>query len=366
MKILHIGLEKSWRGGENQIFLLIQGLKNHNVSSFVAYPAASRGYEKFQQVAPVLGLPSSSAYDPRSVKLLKDYISQNQIDLIDAHSAGAHALALLVKLIFPHIKLVVHRRVDNPIKDRLLTRLKYFSSGVDQFVPISDCIKRILIAYGVDENKITVVKSAIDINKYDHLDRQRCRSELLQSLKIKDPGFLLGNASAFTDQKGYDVLIQSLKPLNDKGMAFHCILAGDGPLLAEMRALVKNLNLSKKVTFLGFTDRVPQLLKSLDALVMPSNNEGLGTLVLDAIAAGCCVVGTRVGGIPEMVINGETGLTVAKGDHVALARSIEDIILNKDLREHLSKNAQSYIKSNFSLESMVQGNLNVYKSILKN
>ncbi|MEZ4871858.1 MAG: glycosyltransferase family 4 protein [Bdellovibrionales bacterium] len=363
MNVLHLGLEKSWRGGENQIYLLIEGLKKLGVNNFVAYPEESRGYERFKVLCPTLGLPSSSGYDLRSIRLLAQWIGENRISIVDAHSSGAHALGLALKILIPHLKLVVHRRVDNPISDRFLTRKKYQSHSVDHFIAISDCIKRMLVAYGVEENRISVVKSSIDIDKYQYLDRGECRKELIRELKIKDPKFLMGNASAFTDQKGYDVLIQSLKPLKDKGLNFHCVLAGDGPLLNEMKVLAKNLSLSSHVTFLGFTNKVPQLLSSIDLLVMPSNNEGLGTLILDAVAAGCGVVATRVGGIPEMIINGETGYTVPKGDHQALAKAIENVIVNRKQFDEMSKNAKEYIRCNFSLEAMVNGNLSVYKSV---
>ncbi|MBC86389.1 MAG: hypothetical protein CL677_04350 [Bdellovibrionaceae bacterium] len=362
MQVLHIGLEKSWRGGENQIFLLIKGLEDRGVKSHVAYPQQSRGYQRFGDIVSTLGLPSTSGYDFRSIRMICEYVSDHKIDVIDAHSSGAHSLGLAVKLLMPQVRLVVHRRVDNEIKPRFLTKKKYLSPQVDRFVPISDCIRRMLIAYGVSEQKISVVKSAVDPDKYDGFDRAVCRKNLLAELKMNDPGFLIGNASAFTHQKGYDVLIQSLKPLNDKGLTFHCLLAGDGELLGEMKQLAKNLSLEKKITFLGFRKDIPEFLSALDVLVMPSNNEGLGTLILDAISAGCGVVATRVGGIPEMVINGETGLTVSKGHHKELARAIETLAKDRELLKVLSENAKAYVRNNFSLNSMVEGNLKVYKS----
>jgi L-malate glycosyltransferase len=162
MRVLHIGNEMSWRGGENQIRLLVEGLRAHGVESTIAFPKKSRAFEKFKSIAVTVPLASKSAYDPRSVLRLVKYCRENKVDIIDAHSSGGMSLALAVKKRLPHIKLVVHRRVAIPIKNNWFTKRKYLNIHVDRFVCISNAIADVLANYGVPNRKIVTVRSAVD------------------------------------------------------------------------------------------------------------------------------------------------------------------------------------------------------------
>lgn len=365
MRILHLDSEKTWRGGENQIRYLIEGLNKKNIEQWAAAPKESVAVQEKRWACTLLPLASSSPLDFRNWWILYRAIKDNKIDIVDAHSAKAHSLALNVAQFLPQLKIVVHRRVDNVPQSNYFTRRKYLHPRVSQFVAISSAISEVLKSYGVGVSKITTVKSAVDSKYYDTLKQLQAKQELRKKFNFSQDVTLIGNASALSSQKGYETLIQSIAELKKNRVSgFKVVIAGSGELEQELKKLTEKLKLNEEVHFLGFIKNVPEFLACLDILAIPSNNEGLGTVILDAVLAGCCPVGSRVGGIPEIIINNRTGLLIEAGDYLELARHLKLLIEDPKLRAQLAENAVQHVKTNFSLTSMVEGNLRVYERVL--
>jgi len=364
MRILHLDTEKTWRGGENQVKALIEGLKDKIEKQFAAAPGNSVAIKEKRWDCETLKLKSGNPYDPRNIFQLVQFIKKNKIQLIDAHSAKAHTLAIHVVAFLPQVKIVVHRRVDNIPKNNWLTRSKYFSPKVTCYVAISQAIAKILIQYGISKDKIRVVRSAVSDEVYKKMNRSEIQKQFRTLHLIPENFLIFGNASALSDQKGYPTLINAIAILNKTHNNFKVFIAGDGELKNDLARLVNELGLRNEICFLGFLKNVPEFLSSLDVLVIPSNNEGLGTVILDAILAGCCPVGSRVGGIPEIIQHDQTGLLIEKGDSARLAYHLASLCDQPEKLRTLAGNAKQHVLIEFSLESMVLGNLNVYNSLL--
>jgi glycosyltransferase involved in cell wall biosynthesis len=364
MRILHLDTEKTWRGGENQVKALIEGLHEKVEKQFAAAPFNSVAIKENRWSCEALELKSGNPYDPRIIYQLVQFINKNKIQLIDAHTAKAHTLAVHVAFFLPDLKIVVHRRVDNVPKKNWLTKFKYFSPKVTCYVAISQAIAEILIQYGISPAKIKVVRSAVSDEVYRNLNRKEIQKQFRIKHQIPQKFLIFGNASALSNQKGYPTLIQAIAILKKTHTTFKVFIAGAGELKEELAGLVNELGLQNEIHFLGFLKDVPEFLSSLDVLVVPSNNEGLGTVILDGILAGCCPVGSRVGGIPEIIQHEQTGLLIEKGDSVRLARHLALLIDQPEKLQTLAENAKQHVLIEFSLESMIQGNLNVYNSLL--
>jgi len=345
--------------------LLIEGLRERKIFCHAALDSRGEAASRLDGTAKVFSLSMSGGLDLSAAIKIAKYCKTHKIQIIDAQTSNAHSIALMVKIFCPNVKLVVHRRVDYLPKKGWINRKKYFSPKVNRFVAISNTIGEILVNYGLDENIISVVPSAVDSKVYQDLNHIQEKSELVKGLGIDPTLKLIGNASAMTSQKGYETLLESLKILVDKGERFHCVIAGDGPLRDKLESMRMSLGIDKQVSFLGWIKEVPQFLTALDILAMPSNFEGLGTLILDGIHAGCCVVASNAGGIPEMIIHDKTGLISNVGDATVLAANLSRALASEELCQNLNSAAKIHIQQKFSLQSMVEGNQKIYESLLE-
>lgn len=358
--VLHIGTEKSWRGGENQILQLVQA-GAADVRHYVAYPRNTRAIEVFSQATKVCELASSKSYDFRCPRQILEFCEANAIKVLNSHSSVALGWALKVKVKMPKLRLVSHRRVAFPLKQNIWSRRKHLSADIDAYVAISDYIGKQLLSFGVDPAKVHVVRSAVSEGDAK-IDKSVARQQLLSELRLSEASVLFGHVGAMTNEKGQDLSVRAFARLLEKEPRGHLILAGDGVLMSKLQKLAADLKVSSHVHFLGHISNVKNLLAGLDVLLVPSRQEGLGTIVLDAILTDTLVVASDAGGLPEMIIHDETGLSFTSEDEKELAEAMEkSLSLYKS--GDLQKLARKRVQEHFSLASMVEGNLRIYRSV---
>jgi len=363
LSVLHIGTERRWRGGENQIRLFVEH-SAAEVRNVVAYPRGSRGLEVFANLTETLPLASANPTSLTDVIRLRNFCVSNGIDIIDANSGNAHTIALLACHLGARSRVVVHRRVASALKSGLRSRWKYQSKYVARFVAISQFIESALLAYGIPGARVAMVRSGVAMQVPDAAARTRARAALAARFGFANDTVLIGNASALTKEKGYPVLLDAIAELRRHGdIGFHCFIAGDGPLRDGLDRQRRALGIESHVSFLGHLERIDEFLPALDILAMPSEREGLGTLLLDATLAGCALAASEVGGMPEIVHHGETGLLSAPGDARGHAANLRELALAASLRRRLNLVAVDLIRRDFSVEQMVAGNLAVYRAV---
>jgi len=366
VKVLHIDSELTWRGGQNQTRLLIEGLLDEGITVHLVTPRGSALSHLMSGKLPIYEVifRRGLSYQAAGKEVAK-YCRDHGIDLIDAQSSKAHSLALAAKKYFKDIKIVVHRRVDYIPKLNPFTWLKYKNKSINQYVAISEAIGVILRRYGIKPDKISVVHSAASPLDFNFQNKSEAKKKLAAELSLDSSQVWLGNVSALTDQKDYPTLIKSLALVKQQyGDHFHCLIAGSGKLERHIRKLIKNSNLSEQVTMLGFREDVPDILQSLDILAIPSKFEGLGTIILDALQAECCVIATKAGGIPEMIFHGKTGLLSPVGNENEFSKNLMKAINSKSTRNLLATTGKALIEKSFTVENMVSGNIAIYKKTL--
>src|SRR5690606_13164565 len=232
------------------------------------------------------------------------------------------------------------RRVDSSISRRSflgLNGLKY-RHGVDLFVTVSEAIRRVLEQDGVDPARITCVHSGIDLARItDAPDR---REELRRELGVPPDHALVANVAHMADHKGQRYLIEAMPAILAARPRTVVAIIGDGELRGDLEALAARLGVTAQLRLPGFRSDVPSLLKALDVFVMPSHMEGLGTSVLDAMAAGVPVVGTRAGGMPESIEDGVTGLLCDVRDPAGIAAAVLRLLDDPALGARLAEAAR--------------------------
>ena len=167
--------------------------------------------------------------------------------------------------------------------------------------------------------------------------------------------------------KGHDVLLTAFREVAARAPDVHLLIAGDGPQRVRLHAITLALGLQERVTFLGDVGReqVKALLAGCECLVLASWNEGMPTVVLEAMAAGKAVIGTRVGGVPEVVADGETGRLVPPGDARALAEAMGALLRDREQRNAMGEKGRAVVEAQHDFTHTVERYLAVYHQAIR-
>ena len=234
-----------------------------------------------------------------------------------------------------------------------------FEKG-DLFLPLSENFKKRLIDMGCDEKKIAVHRVGTDLSKFG----------LVQKKKEKS-GITLLTIARFVEKKGHKYLLEALPLVLEKCENVKVLLIGDGPLKKDLETLVKNLKLEKYVAFAGSisADELPRAYSKGDIYVLPSitsangDTEGTPVSIIEAQACGLPAVSTQHSGIPEIIVNNETGFLVPEKDTKALAEKIIYLIKHPALRKKMGKKGNKFILENYDKEKQSKKLLEIYQKI---
>lgn len=213
---------------------------------------------------------------------------------------------------------------------------------------------------GLDERKIDVVHTGIDLSRFDpDVDSMDVRGSLGIAAGTRVVG-MISRLEEDSWRKGADRFVEMAAQLTPAFPDARFLVVGDGAARPPLEGQARRLGLGDRIVFAGWRSDVPQLLKEMDVFVMPSLYEGGPTSVLEAMAMGRPVVATRVGMVPEVIENGETGLIVEPGDVHGMARAVRSLLTDQRLRRDLGAKARQAAASNFGFEAMVRGYLSVF------
>ena len=276
----------------------------------------------------------------------------------DAHAVALTALAISLSGSALSTRLVASRRVDFHIGTNVFSRLKY--RQVECFVCASACIRSMLIADGIPANRTKVVYEGIDLKRINAAPPLHLHKEF--GLPGHAP--IVGNVAALVSHKGQRYLIEAAARVVRVIPDARFLIVGDGELAEMLRRQIEQLNLEKHVFLTGFRPDALSLHKGFDLFVMSSVTEGLGTSALDAMACERAVVATRVGGLPEAVVDGQTGLLVPVRDPAALADAIISLLRDSALRIQYGRAGLARAHHTFNAERMVDETLAVYDHLV--
>jgi glycosyltransferase involved in cell wall biosynthesis len=208
----------------------------------------------------------------------------------------------------------------------------------------------------------TKIYSGIELDKFKCT---RPPAELRSSLGICRDDFVVGLVAKLWTGKGHAVTISAIKQLVQTDPNIKLLIVGEGYLRSELEAQTKALGLQQNVVFTGFRSDIPDLNAMFDIAVLPSDFEGMGRVLLEAMVMGKAVVASNVGGIPDIVDDGETGILVPAGDVNALAEAIGRLCHDVSLRERMGEAGYRKITQQFSSETMVEQIRQVYEETAK-
>lgn len=358
MSLFHIDAGREWRGGQRQSFFLVKELEGKGYPvHFVVQPDSPLYRKAAETGLAVLPVRIRGEIDLGAALRLSWAMKRRGCRLVHFHDAHAVSVGQVAARRAKVPLRFISRRVDFPLKDNALSHRKY-TRDVDAIIAISEGVRQVLLDSGIPAPLIHVVPSGIDFSPF----REKWpRDFLRREFSFAPDDFLVGIVAALEDHKGHTYLIQASKILKAQAPKIKIVVVGKGSLRIELNRQVHDLGVEDIVYFLGFREDVPRILASFDLFVLSSHLEGMGSSLLDAMASRLPIVATRTGGIPEVVIDGETGLLVPPRDPAALAQAILTLYHDREMAGRLAERGFEVVHEKFSAEAMAWRVIDLYE-----
>jgi L-malate glycosyltransferase len=355
--VLHVNDSRSWRGGERQTLLLAVAVQQVGVTSIVAAPRGSALYAEAEAAGlRVLPLTVHGEWDIAAATAIRRAVRRMAVDIVHAHTSHAHGVSALALLGGGRTALMVTRRVDYPMRCNPLNRLKY--DRCDRFVAVSEKIVQNLVAGGIPQRRIARIYDGIDRAKFD----RPALVGLKATLALPEATCGIGTVAALTREKGLDILLQAAHQVLQRHPHVCFVVVGGGTQADPLRDLTRALDIEERVVFTGERPDAEHLIPLFDIFVLPSRREGLGSSLLDAMAAGVPIVAARTGGVPELVEDDVSGLLFPPGDADALASHIGTLVEDESMRARLAAGGRERV-GRFDISSIAEQTWQVYRTV---
>lgn len=365
MKVLYLLNHAGKAGTERYVETLVKYLGEGDVEPYFAYNEDGLLVERMAELGvPTARIEMNSRFDFKAAKELARLCEDWDIDLIHCHYLREHYTALLAKRYNKKIRVVYtnHFVLANDILTRLSNR--WMDKKQDQMIAVCNKGKEQLIANGWGGERIQVVYNAVDMDAWAGT---RVGTTMRDEFGIPDDRLVMLCASRFAHDKGHDYLIRSLKRLGEiTDVPFTMVLAGDGPLLEDVKQQVRELELEDRVVFAGFRKDIKNLYKSSDIYVNSSQHEALSFLIIEAMAAGLPVIVTDMGGNRDIVApDASHGALVVYDDPDSMAQAMKKMLEDGQYRAACAREALRVVADRFEVGKMCQITREIYEKAVK-
>lgn len=364
---LIVDLARYYGGAEARVLALATALgpQGCGVACLVGSPLAERcravGLNPLELAA--------GKFSPHLPRALRSAASQGGFDLVDAHNVQSYlwsAAAFRSRPDRPALLATVHSSTRLEQRSRLKGGLyeraeRLALPAFDGLVVVSTYLRQELQGWGLPADRLSVIPNGVRLDGLPAGDRQAVRQEL--GLRPADQ--VVGAVGRLEPAKGLVYLIEAAAQLAPQHPDLRVVIVGAGRLEGELHAAVRQHGLEQVVLFTGFRQDVTRCLQAFDLFALPSLTEGIPIALLEACASARPVVASRVGGVPEVIADGEQGLLVPPGDVPALAQAITRLLDDPQLATRLGEAARQRIAARYSLESMLDGTCQAYRAALE-
>jgi glycosyltransferase involved in cell wall biosynthesis len=276
--------------------------------------------------------------------------------------AGRHRPPIIVHTFHGHVLRGYFGRFWTGIF-RLLERL--LARVTDVLVAVSPEVRDELVSFGVaPASKFRVIRLGIELDQRLHLDGA-ARAETRRVMGIRDGRFVVGWIGRMTAVKRTDVVLLAFRRLRDEGVDAVLCMVGDGPDRRSVEDLAGELGIMRDSLFPGYQEDVGPFFAAFDAFVLPSGNEGTPVTAIEALSSGCPVVATRVGGVPDVVTDGEDGFLVEPGDVDGLAAKLALLANDPALRATMGDAGRKRMRGRYTVDRLIDDIDRLYRDLLE-
>ncbi len=371
IRILYVIDALEFGGGERGFSQLSTGL---NKKQFKTYLAAHPG-SKLEKMAkleniPFIPIDMDRKVNFKTIAQLLRIINQYRVHIVHSMGARADFFARMAVRKLPKTSLVCTvampvegfdigfiRKVVYKIADRFSSRY------VTQFIAVSKAIKEQLVRRrNIHSDRITVVYNGVELDQYNQ--NMNASEKTRHSLGITDDYPIIGAIGRLVYQKGYSHFLQAAKQVYEEKKYVRFVIVGHGPEEDNLKSMAKSLGISHVCTFAGLRLDIPELLSTFEVFVLSSVLEGLPRIVIEAMAMGRPIVATDIDGVREELEDGITGLLVPPENSDSLAKSIIDLLIDKDKSFQMGMNARRAAEEKFGIGIMLEKVEKVYEKLL--
>jgi glycosyltransferase involved in cell wall biosynthesis len=335
---------------------------NYEVAAFGPF-GGNTFLERASGYCTTFALPDTRARLPQTALALARRLREEQIGILHAHDFKSDLLGVLAgRLARVPVVTTVHGYIALTGKSKLYRRVDLLLlRAMNRVIVVSEAMRSDLGSRGIAESRLRVVRNGIALENYPFGRRSRA---VRSSERIDDAALVVGHVGRLSAEKGQARLLRVFPRVLEAVPSARLVFAGDGPEMQPLRDLARTLGVAGSSSFLGYRDDVPEVFANLDLLVLSSDTEGLPNVVLEAMAMGVPVVATAVGGTPEVVEHGVTGLLVPRDDEAALGAAIIESLTARDAAAERARRARAFVEREFTMEVLIRKTHDLYRELL--
>ena len=345
ISFLFVDAERVWRGGQDQLLTLLHGLilRGHTVN-LVCHPGTLLERRARAIGARVHPVAIRYQFGLLAVVNIARVLADCRPDVLAFNTPRPILAGNVASQFVPVQARIVFRRVNFPLRNNPITRFQY-TWRIDCIVAISESIRGQLVAGGIPPSVIRTIYEGIDLSIYP---RRTAPNPHQAGDRI-----VVGTVAHLSPEKGLRYLVEAAAMIASARSRLKFVIVGDGQCRNELESMVREKGLVECFSFTGFQDRTVQVTRTFDMFVLPSLSEGLSSAILTAMACSLPVIATNVGGIPELVKDGVTGLLVPPADPRSLAQAVQRLLDDPAAAFQMGLEGRKRAEEHFTLQRKI-------------
>lgn len=373
MRILLVEGAHELGGQARHVYDLAKGLAERGYEITVACARQEAIFRLEKVGIPCVKLPFGWPLDPLSTASLVRLIRTSRYDIVHSHGVRAGLQARTAARFAGGCRVVhtIHNMAEDVAPGHGLCGMaarrvyrsvdSWLGNNTDRIITVSEELRRRTVCKIIPPNKVVTIHSGLDLAEYERpVSATEGRRRLGLPLGCK----VVGTVARFTKQKSFDDLLHAARIVCGEREDVCFVLVGDGPDHVRIKQMAQELGIGHKVFFPGYVNGTAKILPGFDVFALSSLWEGHPLSVLEAMAAGLSVVATRVNGITETVLHGETGYIVPVGDPGSMAERLLEVLIDDNLASKMGEAGRQRVLEQFSLERMLNFTESVYRDAL--
>ena len=349
-RIAHTEISLGWGGQERRILAELKGFRDRGSQVFLWTPPDARlGRFAADEGISVVPLSASRLGMPFTIFRMASWLRTRQIQILNPHSSRDAWIAGIAGRLARTPFIIRSRHFDVAIPHPWMSRPVYVGLS-DHIITTSPSIAQNLRQiFQLPESRVTTLPTGIDLTRFTPEGTQA--SFTFTPEPSTEP--LIGMIGVFRHAKGHRVLLEAAKALDREGFRARYVLVGSGPGLEKIQTMANEMNLGDRFFFSGEREDIPEILRGLDLVVMPSLHEGIPQVGLQALACKTPLIGSDIGGLSAILGKSERGRVVPPGDPAALARAIRESLTDLARTQAMSQRGREFVEAECGLETMM-------------